>query len=60
MKYILHPYMQPKTHTLPDLRSIRLLTFADNTTIRTKFEIKTADNEAAAVAAEQLTPITAP
>jgi len=60
MKYILHPYMTPKTHRRTDYSEIRLLTFADTTTIRSKFEIKTAEDEAAILTAEQLTPITAP
>jgi hypothetical protein len=60
MKYILHPYMNPKTHRRTDNSEVRLLTFDDTTTIRSKFEIKTAENEAEAIATEQLTPITAP
>ena len=59
MQYIVHPKMTRKTHTQADGAQVTLLTCPDTVTIRSPFEVKTAANAAAAIAAEQLTPIPA-
>ena len=59
MRYILHTHSLRPTHTTPDGQPVQLIMIADGATVRTPFPIHNAENKAAAIVAENLTPIPA-